>query len=181
MAYNKTALQLAAAMFLAVVARKRGMNTPIYIKVEGERSYIATSAVYFELNLQELSADVRPVVDGSSVKTETVYFMYPASVLLLDKTEQRKNGVVDAEPFYTIDVQDSEFEEIFLTLSLLSSIEPDITETILTAIDTDTEIQAHYCKTECRSCRCTREKLIDDMERVFHKCGLLEENQSLFR
>ena len=157
------------SMFYGVVAKKRHINRPIFIKLDDKLFDLALH-IYFNYGFDKLSYDIRPMLTNitNSVEFGSVYYIVKTNMTAyIDSAPVEINaypGVKDDDIFenITTDMNKSEIAKITDNIA----VDKMLAQMIVDKIMVDDSIYDDAVKTECKFCSCVKNKIKSDVAKV---------------
>ena len=148
-----------------VVAKKRGYNKYIFIKLGSEDLFKEALHIYFNYGFNKLPDDVRPVLMniGSELtgKNKVYYIADTGIEVFVDS--------VHVEVSQYRFVNNVDIFEVIDGVSDKTEIDKygDFAGLVLDYVNSDNSINSNVCKNECKSCNCMKERIKKDIQRVY--------------
>ena len=164
---NDTQYKILETMSYGVVAKKRGYNKYIFIKLNNAKLFNVALRIYFNYGFYKLPEDVRPVLTNIGSELTGINKVY----YIVDTDME---AFIDGEP---VDVSQYKFvkdEDIFEAIDGVSDRAgidkyEDFASLVLNYVNNDGSIKATVCKNECKSCNCMKEKIKNDIKKVYEE------------
>ena len=163
------------SMFYGVVAAKRKINKPIFIKLDDKLFDLALH-IYFNYGFDKLPYGIRPILTNitSSVELGNVYYIVKTNMTAYVNSKSVEinvyPGVKDDDIFEVISCDLSQSEIKKITDSIV--VDKTLAQMIVDKINADDLIFDDACKNECKNCSCVKRKIKNDVERnlggVYH-------------
>ena len=164
------------SMFYGVVALKRHINRPIFIKLD-DKLFDLALRIYFNYGFDKLPYDIRPMLTNITSSVESVgnvyYIVKTNMTAYVNSKSVEINaylGVKDDDIFENIitDMNKSEIAKITDSIT----VDKTLAQMIVDKINADNLIFDDACKNECKNCSCIKRKIKNDVERnlggVYH-------------
>ena len=157
------------SMFYGVVAVKRKINKPVFIKLDDKLFDLALH-IYFNYGFDKLPYDIRPMLTNITSSVEFLGNVY--YIVKTNMTAYVNSMPVEINAYPNVKSDDI-FEVISCDLSqsetkkIADSITVDKTlaQMIVDKINADNLIFDDACKNECKNCSCIKQKIKNDVER----------------
>lgn len=155
-------LRIFKSMFYGVVAAKRKINRPVYIKL-GDGLFNVALNIYFSYGFDKLPYDIRPVMTNIGSIVDGMSKVYYIADTGMEAFVNYAHTEISSYP----DVKDSDiFEEINgVSRGELEYKDEELAELVINKIYNDELIKDEACKNECKSCSCIKQKIKNDVER----------------
>lgn len=162
---NDIQYKILETMSYGVVAKKRGYNKHIFIKLDNASLFDVALRIYFNYGFYKLPEDVEPVLSNIGSKLTGISKVYYIA-------DTNMEAFVDSEP---VDVsrykyvKDEDIFEVINGVSDKSGIDKydDFASLVLKYVENDDSINPTVCKNECKSCSCMKEKIKEDIKRIY--------------
>ena len=158
---NDVQQQIFKSMFYGVVAAKRKVNKPIFVKLDDNLFNVALH-IYFSYGFDKLPYDVRPMITNITSKVDSL-----SKVYYIVKTDME--AFINCMPveINSYGVSDEDIFEVISGVSSKNGIiaNEELAEVVIEKINNDDSIKDEVCKSECKQCSCMKQKIKKDIER----------------